>query len=53
MNKEQFTGLFIKAYDRIGAYVLGMMLGYLLQDIERSNKEVKVEKDIELGSINT
>lgn len=53
MNKEQFTNLYIKPYDRIGAYILGMMLGYLLQDIERHKKEVKIEKDIELGSINT
>ena len=53
MNKEQFTGVYIKPYDRMGAYILGMMLGYLIEDIERIKKVPKPQEDIELGLINT
>lgn len=52
MNKEQFTEIYIKPYDRMAAYILGMVFGFLLRDYEKLSEAPKGQVEIELGSIN-
>jgi peptidoglycan/LPS O-acetylase OafA/YrhL len=52
MNEEQFTQIYIKPYDRMGAYIIGITLGFLIVDFERVKNKPKEQVEIELGSIN-
>ena len=53
MNKDQFLETFVKPYNRISAFAIGLFVGFVCENYIEKRTQPVVQKDIELDSLNS